>query len=141
MSKLSIVARVLAFLNLTEEGKVENFFGKQRKALEKDIKNLNKNLDTYEDQKTEALEELAEKLEDAKTKVEDAYIGIKPENVATNEAAASFADTYWGAVTRAEKTVERLEDDVLETTKDFNTQLESVKTQIAKKQERLDKIS
>ena len=140
-NKTGIVAKILALLNLGEEGKIENFFVKQRKALEKDIKNLNKNLDTYEDQKAEALEELNEKLEDAKTKVEDAYTSVTVENVATNEAANSFADTYWYYVANAEAAVEKLETSIKTETEEYDKLLESTKTQIAKKQARLNKIS
>lgn len=140
-TKTGIVAKILALLNLGEEGKIENFFEKQRKALQKDIKNLGKNLDTYEDQKAEALEELNEKLEDAKVKVEEAYTSVTVENVSTNERANSFQDYYWDAVTRAENVVARLEAEIKTETEKYDKLIASVKDQTAKKQARLDKIS
>ncbi len=140
-TKTGIVAKILALLNLGEEGKIENFFEKQRKALQKDIKNLGKNLDTYEDQKAEALEELNEKLEDAKVKVEEAYTSVTVENVSTNEKANSFQDYYWDAVTRAENVVARLEAEIKTETEKYDKLIASVKDQTAKKQARLDKIS
>lgn len=140
-TKTGIVAKILALLNLGEEGKIENFFEKQRKALQKDIKNLGKNLDTYEDQKAEALEELNEKLEDAKVKVEEAYTSVTVENVSTNERANSFQDYYWDAVTRAENVVARLEAEIKAETEKYDKLIASVKDQTAKKQARLDKIS
>lgn len=141
MSKLSIVKRVLAALNLTEEGKVENFFVKQISVLTKDIKNLGKNIDTVKDQKAEALEELNEKLEDAKVRVEEAYAGVTVENVASNETATRFADTYWSRVSRAEEAVAELKADIENTTKRYDEQLKGLDAQVAKRQARLDILS
>lgn len=141
MSKLSIVKRVLAALNLTEEGKVENFFNKQITALTKDIKNLGKNIDTVKDQKAEALEELAEKLEDVKVRVEEAYAGVTVENVASNETATRFADIYWARVSTAEEAVVALEADIKNTTECYDEKLKNIEEQVAKRQARLDILS
>lgn len=141
MSKLSIVKRVLAALNLTEEGKVENFFVKQISVLTKDIKNLGKNIDTVKDQKAEALEELAEKLEDAKVRVEEAYAGVTVENVASNETATRFAETYWRTVSKAEEEVVAIEASIKRTTESYDEQLKGLDAQVAKRQARLDILS
>lgn len=141
MTKLNIVQKVLALLNITEEGKIENFFMKQRKSLEKDIKNLNKNLDTLEDQHKDAIDELNEKIEDARVRVNEAYTSIKVENIDTNEKANEFADLYWNRIEIAESEVERLEK-LKEESKKSNTELiENIQKEIKERQRRLDMIS
>jgi hypothetical protein len=139
--KLTIVQRVLALLNITEEGKIENFFMKQRSILTKDIKNLNKNLDTVRDQHNDYLEELNEQLADANVRVEEAYTSVKIENVATNEAANNFASDYWYAVEQAEAAVSQIEKSIKNQTEHFEKQVESINAQIKERQRRLDRIA
>lgn len=141
MAKLSIVAKVLALLNITEEGKIENFFMKQRKSLEKDIKNLNKNLDTLKDQHQDAIEDLNEKLEDARVRVTEAYTSIKVEDIDTNEKANQFADLYWDRIERAESEVEKLEKQKEQAEKVQQDLIENIQKEIAERQRRLDMIS
>lgn len=140
-AKLSIVQKVLALLNITEEGKIENFFMKQRNILNKDIKNLNKNLDTIKDQYEEELEDLNEKLQDAETVVEEAYTSIKSEDIATNESANQFADVYWGRIENAESTVSFIKQQIKIVKENYDERTKSVKEQIIERQRRLEKIS
>lgn len=141
MTKLKIVAKVLALLNITEEGKIENFFMKQRKSLEKDIKNLNKNLDTLKDQHQDAIEDLNEKLEDARVRVTEAYTSVKVEDIDTNEKANQFADLYWNRIEIAENEVKRLEKQIEDSEKAQQELIESIQKEITERQRRLDMIS
>lgn len=140
MANLTITERVLAFLNITDEGRINNFFLKQQSQLNKDIKNLNKNLDILNDQYDERVEELEEKLDDARIRVEEAYQAVTPEDVATNEKAAGFADRYWGVIEGAEYVVADLKQQ-LEIANEMHTaSIESVQKQIAERQRRLSKL-
>lgn len=139
--KLTIVERVLALLNITEEGKINNFFMKQRNILNKDIKNLNKNLDTLKDSHEERLEELNEKLQDAEVVVEESYTSIKVEDIATNEAANHFSDAYWRRIEQAEYQVFRLKAEIKNTKEAHEKSVEAVKEQITERKRRLEKIS
>ena len=141
MANLTITERVLAFLNITDEGRINNFFLKQQAQLNKDIKNLNKNLDTLNDQYDERVEELEEKLDDARIRVEEAYQGVTPEDVATNEKAASFADKYWDAIERAEEIVADLEISLQVASEKHTAHVKSVQKQIAERQRRLAKLA
>jgi DNA repair exonuclease SbcCD ATPase subunit len=141
MANLTITERVLAFLNITDEGRINNFFLKQQSQLNKDIKNLNKNLDTLNDQYDERVEELEEKLDDARIRVEEAYQGVTPEDVATNEKAAGFADKYWDAIERAEEIVADLEISLQIANEKHTASIESVQKQIAERQRRLSKLA
>lgn len=141
MANLTITERVLAFLNITDEGRINNFFLKQQAQLNKDIKNLNKNLDTLNDQYDERVEELEEKLDDAKIRVEEAYQGVTPEDVATNEKAASFADKYWYTVEQAEYVVASIEQQIEKAKEKYTATIESVQKQITERQRRLSKLA
>lgn len=141
MTKLNIVQKVLALLNITEEGKIENFFMKQRKSLEKDIKNLNKNLDTLEDQYKDAIDELNDKIEDARVRVNEAYTSIKVEDIDSNEKANHFADVYWSRVVISESEIKKLEEQKDKTEKSHENFLEDIKKEIAERERRLDMIS
>jgi DNA repair exonuclease SbcCD ATPase subunit len=141
MANLTITERVLAFLNITDAGKINNFYLKQQSQLNKDIKNLNKNLDTLNDQYDERVEELEEKLDDARIRVEEAYQGVTPEDVATNEKAASFADKYWDAIERAEEVVADLEISLQIANEKHTASIDSVNKQIAERQRRLSRLA
>jgi len=141
MANLTITERVMAFLGLTDEGRINGFFLKQQAQLNKDIKNLNKNLDTISDNHEEALEDLQEKLDDAKIRVEEAYQGVTPEDVATNEKAASFADKYWYTVEQAEYVVASIEKQIEKAKEQYTATIESVQKQITERQRRLAKLA
>lgn len=140
MTNLSITQRVMAFLGLTDEGRINGFFLKQQAQLNKDIKNLNKNLDTLLDGYNESVEELQEKLDDAKIRVEEAYQGVTPEDVATNEKASQFADVYWTNVENAEEVVAELEAEMELVKERYTEQKEQTEKQIAERERRLAKL-
>lgn len=140
MTNLSITQRVMAFLGLTDEGRINSFFLKQQSQLQKDIKNLNKNLSTLKDNYDEKVEEINEKLEDAKIRVNEAYEGVKPEDVATNEKASSFADVYWANIEKAEDAVSSLEDSLKELKEDYENDKKEIEDQIKERERRLGKL-
>ncbi len=137
---MSIVERVLAFLNITEEGKVNNFFMKLRKNLERDIKNLKKNLDTVTDNYNEKLDQLEENKQDAEVRVEEAYIGVTAEDISTNENASDFMDTYWERIERQETILARINANIESTKEEMETETKSIKEQIAERERKLSKI-
>lgn len=139
--QLTIVQKILALLNITEEGKIENFFMKQKKALDRDIKNLTKNLDTIKDQHQDELEQLNEKLEDAKTRVEEAYTSVKVEDIDTNEKASNFSEHYWDRIENAEYVVKSIEKEIESITKQKEKTIESIQLEIAERERRLKMIS
>ncbi len=141
MANLTITEKVLAFLKITDEGRINGFYLKQQAQLNKDIKNLNKNLDTLNDQHEETLEELNEKLDDATIRVEEAYQGVTPEDVATNEKANSHTNTFWFVVEKAEAVVAELTAQIERTQKRHDEAIENVKAQITERERRLAKLA
>lgn len=137
---MGIVARILSLLNITEEGRINKFFGKQRSLLAKDIKNLNKNLDTLKGQELEDLEELNEQLEDAEVRVEEAYTSVAIKDIATNEAASKFAIVYWENIEKAESEVSRIKEQIEKTKERYAERRKDIQEQIAERERRLSKI-
>jgi len=141
MTNLTITERVLAFLKLTDDARINAFYLKQQAQLNKDIKNLNKNLSTLKDQYDETVEDINEKLQDAKVRVEETYEGVKPENVATNEKASQFAHTYWFNVEIAEQAVSELESELEDAIEAYEDDKKEIEEEIVERQRRLAKLA
>jgi len=139
--KLSLVERVLAFLNLTDNDRVKAFFERQVKALKRDEKNLSKNIDTLTDQKVDELEKISDKIADAEEAVEAAYLNVSLEDVKTNEKADGFASTYWYNIEKAEKVVMDLNKKYEETEEKFDKQINALQEQLAETRRRIEIIS
>jgi len=137
----NIVDVILAKLNITERGKIENFFMKQRSELNKEIRDLTKNKKTLIDDHQDAVEDLNEKLADAQVEVEEAYTAVTVEDISSNEKAKAFANNYWDNIEVAEQRVEGIKDQILDAEEDFNNEIEEIDTQIDERQRRLNKIS
>lgn len=136
-----IVDIVLAKLNITERGKIENFFMKQRSELNKEIRDLTKNKKTLIDDHQDELEDLDEKLADALVEINEAYSAVTIENISSNEKAKAFSDTYWANIEEAEQRVESIKDLITDSKEDFQDEIEEIDAQIDERQRRLNKIS
>lgn len=133
--------RILAKLNLGEEGKLMHFLDKLKKNLEKDIKSLNKNIDTYKSRLADKEEEINEKLVDAKTELEDNLENITAEDVKSMEAQNNFVNVFWNRYEEAQSKVKRLEKQLEEEKKHTQSLIENAEEQIAERQARIEKIS
>jgi len=131
---LNITKRVKALLNISDEGKINHFYLKQRSQLQKDIKYLKKNLGIMKDQHEDELEKLEEQLEDAQVRVVEAYNGVRVEDVDTNEKAAIFAEKFWATVSTAEENVKSIKDKIEKEKERYNAEVESAKKQIEERE-------
>lgn len=138
--KRNIVTKVLAFLNLTNEGRIANFYDKVESVLKKEIKTLRKNIEVYKDQLSDSLEELNEKIEDAQVRVAEAYQNVKPEDVQTNEAQNNYIDTFWYNIERAEEELADLNSRKEKLEKNTQEMIETAEKQIAERERRLEMI-
>lgn len=139
--KQTIVARILAILNLGEEGKIGHFFTKQVKSLQREIDGLKRNIVTLTYNSDLAIDQLREKLEDAKAELDAAYLNITPADVETNAKQDEFSATYWSNVERAEAKVTRLEKTITEGTDCLKDQIKDNEEQIKERERRIEKIS
>lgn len=136
----ALAQKVLNLLNIGEDAKINNFFAKEVKKAEKAIRDLKRNLTTLENQYNDDVDDVNEKLVDAREAVDDAKIAVTLNDVKTNDAADSFATTYWRNVDAKLAEVKKLEKK-LETLKEtFNKATEEIQEQIDKYQDRIDMI-
>lgn len=139
--KRSLLAKVLAILNLTDEGRIDNFFSKQTDVLVREKRDLNTNKSTLINQRDQKLEDLNEQLEDAQNDVDSAYAAVKPENVATNDAAKKFAVEYWDNIESAEEKVANIQKQIKSLTESYAEQISDLDAQLVERDRRIARLS
>jgi hypothetical protein len=136
-----ILAEVMAFLNLGEEGKLGSFYNRLEKNLQRSIQGQKKVVESLQFNLGVEVDKLNDKLEDANQAVQDAWRAISPDDVATNAMQDSFVVTYLSNVERAEKAAVAIEQSIEEVTKNYNTRIEAAETQIELLTARIAKIT
>ncbi len=140
-SKYSLVRAIVTLFKLGEEGKIENFFARERKALERQVSKLEKALDVTEFNHKNALEDLADKIVDATAAIENAYTQVDAERVSSNSDCDSFASSYWRNIELAEANLKTLEEEQESVVEKYNATVKASKLQIAERKRRLSRIS
>jgi len=136
----SIRKKILAALEINDEGKVLAFLDFSVKSLKREIKarEINLSTDRFDYEKT--LESLTASLEDAKEELETAYY-VDVESLKTSTDRADYFKTYMSNIKAAEEKVRRLEERVKETEESFAKKEEKTKEQIGKLEEYISKLS
>jgi predicted nucleic acid-binding Zn-ribbon protein len=139
--KRTIVAAILAKLNLTEEGKVDHFFDKAAKVITRNIEALEHNLKSLAFNHTAALNKIDEQIEDATETVESAYKEVVVDNIKTNSDQDIFLPLYWGRIDNAEEALASLKDSRKVLVEGYNDEVTKTKNQIKAYNDRLSRIS
>lgn len=137
---LTLAQRISALLKAGDEGKINSFFIREKKTLQKDIDKAKKNKLFIASALEEELDTLKDKIEDANQAVESAYEDITAEQVKSNAEQDRFSPEYWGRITSAENVVEALKkksEAAKDSAKDKTDELDR---QIDKLQNRIDII-
>ncbi len=140
-SKFSLVKAIVTLFKLGEEGKIESFFERQRKALNRDIASSKTALSVLKQKHENQLEDYADKMEDAHENVINAYMNVEAEKVANNPSAIAYGEIYWERVTVAEANIVSLEESVKEIKEAYELKVKSIEKEIAERTRRLEKIS
>lgn len=140
MSKLTLSEQIAAKLKLGDAGKINSFFQRERRELERSIRANQKNIEAAEYAAEQKTDELRYKLEDAVESVQSAYHNITPENVATNALQEQFSEVYWSGVKSAEDAVARLEKEISDVQDQLKEKRENLENQIQKLQVRISII-
>lgn len=111
-SKFSLVRAIAAKLNLGEEGKLDNFFGKVVKTLTREMTALKKNLDTKKFNYEQQLDELHDKLVDAQEALAGTYESVDVDRIKTNEDQNNYIDVYLDNINRATQKVRDIEESI-----------------------------
>jgi len=138
---LTLLDRILAKLNLTEEGKFNHFLDKLATQLRRDIKALTHNKESIKQSYEADLEIQTEKIEDAKDAVENSLIEVTVENISTNERQQSFMQSYWRNYEGKQDIVVSLKDTRNLLTVSYEKQVEGIDNQITELNRRLALIT
>ncbi len=137
LSKLAIVRRAMAFLNLGEEGKLESFYGKVIYTLNKEKKIINQNIAQAKFNHESDLETFDENLKDAQDAFEHAKIDVDPSKIATNADQTAYVDAFLNnldskalAVKKIEKQIESAKESYEKAIKEYNEEIESLDKRI-----------
>jgi len=137
----TLLQKIKAFLNITDEGRIEHFLQKQTKSLTREISAANKNIESENFNYNNELEQLNEQLEDAQIEVQSAYMSVTPDDVKTNADQDSFSHTYWSKIEAAERAVKNIEKQIAKLTESHEETLKGFNTHIEECQRRINMIS
>jgi vacuolar-type H+-ATPase subunit D/Vma8 len=137
----TIVGKILAKLNLTEEGKVGHFFDKAAKVLTRNIEALEHNLKSIDFNHQAALSKLDEKIEDATESVESAYTEVSVDAIKSNSDQDAFLPNYWYRIEKAESTLDSLKKERDSLISSYENSVKENKEQIKEYTRRLTRIS
>ena len=136
-----IVARILAFLNITDEGKIGHFINKQINTLKRDIEGLKRNIETLQFNHKIKLQDIDEKIEDATSAFEEAFLNVPIDKVNTNEKQAAFAEEFWQNIGERETVLTNLQEQRKKLVETFDNAVAEVNKQITVRESRLAKLN
>ena len=142
MSKVEVAKtieqRVIAFLNLGEDGQVLSFFGHVRKATERDLVSLETNLKTAAFQQTQKLDSLNDDLKDAEQAVKEAYESVDTTRIKTNSDQKAYIGQYLNQVGQAESKIQEVKNCIeaagkshKDLVKSYEDKIKTLKTRLA----------
>jgi phage shock protein A len=123
--------KVLAFLKLDENGKINKFYDSLAKDAKRRIAQLEANKKAETLQYEQDRDALVEQVEDAKEAVEAAYQNVTLEDIKTNEATNSFKELYLRRIKNAEERVAELEEELNDLTTEYEDTVKEIDEDIA----------
>lgn len=137
---MNLVKRIIAQLGQKEDVKIENFFKREIKKFERNLKALKQNNDSLTLILENDREELIDQISDAKDKLEHSYLSITLKDLTNNDSMEKFSELYWSNIQKNEKEIKQLEKTLEEKEKEYKKNIEENDEQIKKYQNRIDKI-
>ena len=122
--------RVLAVLNLNDEGKVDLMLNKMLKYYKEELRKAKANIETVERRLADWLENAEEELLELKEAEETAFVTIDPDRIATNDSRNSYVRDLDEQFNQAIKARERKEKEIINRKKDDETTIENYKKAI-----------
>lgn len=137
---LALAQKVLNLLNIGEEAKITNFYGREIKKFETCIRDHKRNLTTLENAYKDAVDDINYKIEDAQQAVEDAKVNITINNVRTNEDSEKFSHVYWRNIDVKLAYIEELKSNLVKLKEHYDYQVKDTNEKIEKCQARINMI-
>jgi len=140
-SKFSLVRAISSFLKLGDDGKLDSFFTRVAKTLNKEISAHKKNLDNMKFNHDQKVDELQDSLEDANTALAEAYMKVDVSQIGSNAEQAAFQDAYLENIDNHELAVQRIEKSIEAEKESYNSSKKKVDETIESLNKRINKIS
>lgn len=108
---LKIVKDVMAILKASDEAKVEKFFRRQIKFLEKEVTVLEQNMASEAQENTFLMSEFDDRIEDQEEVLANAWLEIPESALVSNKAMDEFGDTYRNSIKKEEQQLKALQEE------------------------------
>ena len=106
---MTLVSKIAAALKLGDEGKLQSFFTRMIRENNREITNLEQNMEAEKISYNHSKISLEDKLEDARQALEDAYMDVDISRISTNADQDSYKYVYLGKIERAERRIDEIE--------------------------------
>ena len=139
-SEITWASKVMARLNLSEEGKVGLFGDKLKRVWEKAIRTKKDEISKLESQLANELIEMDEKLVEITDEYNDAFLGIDVELIIDNDSRAKYADVFTRNLMSRKNAVISYTQLIEDTKKSYQVKIDELKASIAAYEEFLSNI-
>lgn len=136
-----LAAKVYKVLKLDDASKIENFLSREVKSQQRAIDALEMERATATLQLKGELSEVEDNIQDATVAVEEAYEAITVGDIKSNESMTTFSAKYWFNIKSKEDALALLIKNKDKIQEAFDKKIEVLDDQIAKRKERIAKIS
>ena len=139
-SEITWASKVMARLNLSEEGKVGLFGDKLKRVWQKAIRTKKDEISKLESQLANELIEMDEKLVEITDEYNDAFIGIDVRLIVDNDSRAKYADVFTRNLMNKKNAVISYTQLIEDTKKSYQVKIDELKASIAAYEEFLSNI-
>jgi uncharacterized protein YfcZ (UPF0381/DUF406 family) len=129
--------RVIAALNIGDEGKVLSFFSHLEKVTRKDITNIKANMSAALLEHTQILDNIKDDLVDAEQGVKEAYEAVDIDSIQTNADQKSYISEYLSQVNDAKAVITQLTEREERVVKAYNSYVEAENKRLTALEQRL----
>jgi len=109
---MTLVSKIAAALKLGDEGKLQSFFTRMIRENNREITNLEQNMEAEKISYNHSKISLEDKLEDARQALEDAYMDVDISRISTNADQDAYKSIYLGKIERAERRIDEIETEL-----------------------------
>ena len=135
-----LVDAILHVLKLDDQGKTETFINKTIKHLNRDVDTYKRSIANLKHNYEGKMSLLEEELEDLQATADDSYTNITMDNISNNEAANDFRVTYLKNIRGAEVAAEKKKEEVEDCKEDYEEDVKDIEDKIALRKVRIEKL-
>ena len=139
-SEITWASKVMARLNLSEEGKVGLFGDKLKRVIEKRIIDKEEEVAKLERQLKNTMIEMNEQLNEVKDEYSDAFITIDLTRITDTDSRKAYAEPFVNALMKKKNAVINFVQKIEDTKNSYDKQIKEFKDSVAAYEEFLSNI-